>query len=106
MSDTEIIKTDSLSPQIAEPQRIAPVEPGVTDTKFFTLPEQEELEASGRTAGAPANSTLTSLKQFMRDQELTYINRALSQSSGDKEKAAQILGVSLATLYRRLSSEE
>ena len=42
----------------------------------------------------------------MRDQELTYINRAFSQASGDKEKAAQILGVSLATLYRRLSSEE
>jgi two-component system, NtrC family, response regulator AtoC len=106
LSDTEIIKTDSLSAHIAEPQRIAPVEPGVTDTKFFTLPEQEELEASGRSAGAPANSTLTSLKQFMRDQELTYINRALSQANGDKEKAAQILGVSLATLYRRLSSED
>jgi transcriptional regulator with PAS, ATPase and Fis domain len=30
----------------------------------------------------------------------------LSQSGGDKEKAAQLLGISLATLYRRLSSEE
>ena len=41
----------------------------------------------------------------MRDQELAYINRALAQAGGDKEKAAQGLGVSLATLYRRLAEE-
>ena len=45
------------------------------------------------------------LRQFMREQELTYINRALAQAGGDKEKAAQLLGVSLATLYRRLAEE-
>jgi DNA-binding NtrC family response regulator len=106
LSDTEIIKTDSLPPHIAEPSRSQPQEPGVTDTKFFTLPEQEALEANGRSAGTPAGGGITPLKQFMRDQELTYINRALSQAGGDKEKAAQILGISLATLYRRLSSDE
>jgi transcriptional regulator with PAS, ATPase and Fis domain len=42
----------------------------------------------------------------MREQEVTYINRALTQSGGDKEKAAQLLGISLATLYRRISSDE
>jgi transcriptional regulator with PAS, ATPase and Fis domain len=56
--------------------------------------------------GKSANSgQLTNLKQFMREQELTYINRALTQAGGDKEKAAQLLGISLATLYRRLSDE-
>lgn len=106
LSDTEIIKTESLPPHVAEPVRSQPPEPGITDTKFFTLPEQEAFEANGRSAGSPAASSLSSLKEFMREQELTYINRALSQASGDKEKAAQLLGISLATLYRRLSSEE
>src|SRR5688572_16861516 len=98
LSDTEIIKTESLPPNVAEPARSQPPEPGVTDTKFFTLPEQEAFEANGRSAGSPASASLSTLKQFMREQELTYINRALSQASGDKEKAAQLLGISLATL--------
>jgi two-component system response regulator AtoC len=49
---------------------------------------------------------LTSLKTYLRDQELGYLNRALSKTGGDKEKAADILGISLATLYRKLSESE
>jgi transcriptional regulator with PAS, ATPase and Fis domain len=41
----------------------------------------------------------------MREQEVTYINRILAQNGGDKEEAARILGVSLATLYRKLAEE-
>lgn len=48
---------------------------------------------------------VTSLKTFLRDQELDYINRVLSQAGGDKEKAAEALGISLATLYRKLSDD-
>jgi transcriptional regulator of acetoin/glycerol metabolism len=36
---------------------------------------------------------------FLREQELTYVNRALAQTGGDKEKAAELLGVSVATIY-------
>jgi transcriptional regulator with PAS, ATPase and Fis domain len=46
------------------------------------------------------------LKNFLRDQEAAYMNRALDQCGGDKEKAAILLGVSLATLYRKLSGED
>ena len=42
----------------------------------------------------------------MRDQEAAYLHRALAQTSGDKEKAAELLDVSLATLYRKLSEDE
>jgi transcriptional regulator with PAS, ATPase and Fis domain len=42
----------------------------------------------------------------MREQEQSHLNRALQQCDGDKEKAAVLLGVSLATLYRKLSGEE
>jgi DNA-binding NtrC family response regulator len=106
LSDTEVIKTDSLPPNVAEPAKRQPVDPAATDTKFFTLPEQEALELNGRKPSSSGNAPLTTLKAYMREQELTYINRALSQAGGDKEKAAQILGISLATLYRRLSSDE
>lgn len=61
-------------------------------------------------ASAPAQASFSqpigSLKDYLRDQELTYVNRALAQTSGDKEKAAELLGVSVATLYRKLAEEE
>jgi two-component system response regulator AtoC len=46
------------------------------------------------------------LKDFLREQELGYVNRALALAGGDKEKAAQLLNVSVATLYRKLADEE
>ncbi len=59
---------------------------------------------------APANANAVStdipLKDFLREQELAYLNRVLAQVGGDKEKAALHLGISLATLYRKLSEDE
>jgi transcriptional regulator with PAS, ATPase and Fis domain len=108
LSDTEIIKLDSLPPHVIEAARSQALDPTATDTKFFALPEREtgELKPNGRAATGATGAALSSLKQFMREQELTHINRALTQTGGDKEKAAQVLGVSLATLYRRLAAEE
>jgi two-component system response regulator AtoC len=53
-----------------------------------------------------SNHALGSLKNFLRDQELVYLNRALAETGGDKEKTAELLGISLATLYRKLSEVE
>ena len=64
------------------------------------------------TAAVPAETTGGSaaaglpLKDFLREQEVNYLNRVLAQNGGDKEKAAIQLGVSLATLYRKLSEDE
>jgi two-component system response regulator AtoC len=104
LSDTEIIKLDSLPPAVAAAGRAQPPDQNVTDTKFFDLPEQEAVAPNGKATGNSA-APLTNLKEFMREQELAYINRALAQSGGDKERAAQSLGISLATLYRRLAGE-
>ena len=42
------------------------------------------------------------LKDYLKNVEIAYIRNVLKSCNGDKEKAAQVLGVSLATLYRKL----
>ncbi len=73
-----------------------------------------ETAVPGRSVGAPAAaspelaaplSKVGPLKDFVRDQEVAYISRILAQTEGNKEEAARILGVSLATLYRKLAEE-
>ncbi|MFO7534630.1 MAG: sigma-54 dependent transcriptional regulator [Kiritimatiellia bacterium] len=57
------------------------------------------------TSGALLNLTQfrgKSLKAFLREKEKEYLQYVLSQTSGDKEKAARELKISLATLYRKL----
>ena len=56
------------------------------------------------TAPAPGiGQPVGPLKDFIHEQEVAYLNRVLAQTGGDKEKAAEILGVSVATLYRKLA---
>ncbi|MBN1673846.1 MAG: sigma 54-interacting transcriptional regulator, partial [Kiritimatiellae bacterium] len=47
-----------------------------------------------------------SLKTFLRAKENEYLKQVLSYVDGDKEKAAKALKISLATLYRKLGTEE
>ncbi len=65
-----------------------------------------ETRISSAAAEAVSTAPMGPLKTFLREQELAYLNRALAHSDGDKEKAAELLGISLATLYRKLSDEE
>ncbi|HYT61895.1 MAG TPA: sigma-54 dependent transcriptional regulator [Haliangiales bacterium] len=58
------------------------------------------------TAEAVSNRPLGALKTFLREQELAYLNRALAYTGGDKDKTAQLLDISLATLYRKLSEDD
>lgn len=68
---------------------------------------QPQGAGGGSGPGETSNGQeLTNLKTFLRDQEVAHLNRALAQTGGDKEKAAQLLGISLATLYRKLSEVE
>lgn len=54
----------------------------------------------------PSAGPITELKKFIREQEVNYLNRVLAQTGGDKEKAADLLGISLATLYRKLAESD
>ena len=86
-----------------------PNEPGAINALpcLTGMPEPGVTGAGSAVPGTatPPPGSLTSLKTFLRQQEVTYLNRALAQSAGDKEKAADLLGISLATLYRKLADE-
>jgi len=79
--------------------------PAVPDSAIYSLHAAGEPNSSARPEGAQAAPVLP-LKSFLHEQEQVHLNRALQQCGGDKEKAALLLGVSLATLYRKLSGEE
>lgn len=85
-----------------------------SETEIFPCSMNESAEGNfsisnnqqAAPAFTPTASSLSPLKNYLREQELAYLNRALSHTGGDKEKAAELLGVSIATLYRKLSEEE
>ena len=57
-------------------------------------------------AGQAPGEPLVPLKTYLRQQERAHLIRAIQQCKGDKEQAAVQLGISIATLYRRLAEEE
>jgi DNA-binding NtrC family response regulator len=42
------------------------------------------------------------LDEFIQQQERGYIEATLAHSGGSREKAASMLGISMATLYRKV----
>ncbi|PYJ03570.1 MAG: DNA-binding response regulator [Verrucomicrobia bacterium] len=90
--------------EASDPGAAAPL-PAVPDTALYPLhPQNSPGEPCNGTPAA--DQTMLPLKSFLRDQEQAHLSRALQQCGGDKERAALMLGVSLATLYRKLSGEE
>jgi DNA-binding NtrC family response regulator len=109
LSETHLLRLGDLPPRFA-----AYVSGDSSDTVFeihgtqtahvLTAAPSPTGEASSANAAALA-TPLGPLKNFLRDQEIAYLNRALAYTGGDKEKAAGLLGISLATLYRKLSED-
>ena len=42
------------------------------------------------------------LKDFLHQQEIDYIEHTIQAMGGDRSKAAELLGISMATLYRKI----
>ena len=82
-----VIKLDDL------PKKIASATPRATP-------------ATAREAVPADASRCKSLKAFLREKEKEYLEQILERTRGDKEKAAQALEISLATLYRKLPSSQ
>jgi DNA-binding NtrC family response regulator len=94
----------AVTPQGGMETEEAALLPALPESKTTALHPIPELN-SNPNSHADGESLLP-LKTFLREKEQEYLNRALEQCGGDKEKAAIVLGVSLATLYRKLSGED
>ncbi|HWX18714.1 MAG TPA: sigma-54 dependent transcriptional regulator [Candidatus Binatia bacterium] len=77
--------------------------PVVPESALYPLRAPDQAAPA---AGHNASEPIAPLKNYLRDQEQTHLNRALQHCDGDKEKAAILLGISLATLYRKLAGED
>jgi transcriptional regulator with PAS, ATPase and Fis domain len=80
LCDDNVIRLKDLPPQV--------VQQGLGGPGFRTGP-----------AGMPIGKKLD---DFIRDQERYFINETIKHTGGSREKAAKILGISMATLYRKI----
>jgi DNA-binding NtrC family response regulator len=91
-------------PSAAPEAQAAATLPEVPASALYPLPRGGEAAAVAE--GEPVKEgPVVPLKTFLREQERAHLLRAIKQCDGDKEQAALLLGISIATLYRRLSEE-
>ncbi len=85
------LQGDSITPELLPPRILQ-------RTKDFKTAQR---------AAQPSNlEKSTSLKGFLKLKEKEYLEQILSSTDGNKEKAAETLKVSLATLYRKLAVDD
>jgi two-component system, NtrC family, response regulator AtoC len=110
LAETNLIQAADLPPSVLANAKIANSSrdgqvavalPDVPDTSAFPLRPSLVCEPE------PASPfDVLPLKAYLKEREQAHIQSALRVSGGDREKAALLLGVSLATLYRKLSGED
>ncbi len=69
------------------------------------LQRTREIRATQPDVTAQESGENVSLKGFLKAKEKEYLEEILSSTNGNKEKAAETLKVSLATLYRKLADD-
>jgi transcriptional regulator with PAS, ATPase and Fis domain len=111
LCETETVHASDLPPSLIQKLNSAIPSEGSQETAFLPKPpessnSQPPAQPSAHPAATNGGDALKPLKNHLHDQELVYIQRALELSGGDKEIAAQQLGVSLATLYRKLGTQD
>ena len=74
--------------------------PGTRDPIIDPLLAEKAAGAAQWSRGLPPMQ----LKEFLHRQEVDYIEQVIQAAGGDKEKAAEMLGISMATLYRKLAA--
>jgi DNA-binding NtrC family response regulator len=69
------------------------------------LPPQLLSSASGNAKSGGAMPVGKKLDDFIRDQERRFIEETIKHNAGNREKAAKVLGISMATLYRKIEAK-
>jgi DNA-binding NtrC family response regulator len=114
LCDGNVVRTRDLPPRLLQNTAVSTAEeesqeaatlPAISETALYPLQPDSK---PGEQKDAPQNpgEPFKPLKTHLHDQEMTHLNRAMELAEGDKEKAALLLGVSLATLYRKLAGED
>ena len=85
------LQGDSITPELLPPR---------------ILQRTENYKEAHKKAVADTLADNTSLKGFLKNKEREYLEEILSSTNGNKEKAAETLKVSLATLYRKLADDD
>ena len=109
-----IIKAADLPPRLLASVKTA--SPSAEEQAAATLPDVPEsalypLHSAPAPGAAPngeqvGGELVLPLKTFLQKQEQAHLNHAIQQCGGNKEQAALVLGISIATLYRRLGGED
>jgi DNA-binding NtrC family response regulator len=93
----------AVAPRV-DPQRYGPqpvvAAPGTGGPIIDPLLAEKAAGAAQWSHGLPP----IQLKEFLHRQEVDYIEQVIQAAGGDKEKAAEMLGISMATLYRKLAA--
>lgn len=85
------LQGDTITPELLPPRILQ-------RTKDFKATQKIDLASN--------LASSTSLKGFLKLKEKEYLDEILTSTKGNKEKAAETLQVSLATLYRKLSDDQ
>ena len=116
LAEAPLIRCRDLPPAF---QKHAPKDDGQEEKEAAEVVEPVGTEIRGKSKGAPAEAprseaipqairplgTIVSLKKFSRDQEVNYLRQVLHKTNDNKEEAARLLDISLATLYRKLADD-
>lgn len=79
-------------------------ENGLISLKHLPNAVRDEATGDSRDLSPSVDSQATmTLKAYLRQCERQYLQRVLEEQGGDKESAARLLGISVATIYRKLS---
>ena len=81
-----------------------PIIPGTPPSAAAPLPGSPPPPGAAAHPGLPSPGLIT-LKKYLRDRELAYLKHAIAFANQNKEEAARLLDISLATLYRRLAED-
>jgi transcriptional regulator with PAS, ATPase and Fis domain len=108
LCETDTIQAADLPPAVlaAQEASASPADSGLVALPMAPTAALFPLNSASEPASPTMPQPVKLLKNFLREQEAAHIQRALEEAKGDKEQAAILLGISLATLYRKMAGED